>query len=239
MQQTYFSKKQEWRTYKIKEKSFQIEISQDVFPPSEWAERVMECLQVEKNSKVIDIGTGAGVIGIYAALLEADVYATDISSQAIKQSEKNANLNKVSMQYGIGEYFCDFQMKFDLIVANLPQEIIPTEYQIKPKLLSTIKGGMKGNELVLGLLEEAKKYMNKDTKLLLPVCSLSYYLETFRYMEERFSVRLRKVFEVKVKEYVPKYEAFYEELNNEGNIRIFKKNKKWHHLLYIIELQKK
>lgn len=239
MQQTYFSKKEDLRSYNIKEISFPINIRQGVFPPSVWAEKVMECLEVEKNDKVIDIGTGAGVIGIYAALLGADAYGTDTSADAIIQAKENATLNKVSMECGIGSYFCDFQTKFDIIAANLPQEIIPTKYDLNPDLLTTIKGGTKGNELVLGLLEEAPKYMNNDTKLIMPVCSLSFYLETLKYMEENFSVKIRKVFEVEAKEYVFNYEEFYKTLNNEGHIRIFKRANKWYHLLYIVELQKK
>ena len=239
MKSTYFHEESTVSTYQVAGQSFRIEISKDVFPPSEWALRVMEALRVKKNNRVIDIGTGTGVIGIYAALLGGDVFATDTSPAAILQTEKNATLNGVSIASSVGGFFADFEPSFDLIVANLPQEIVPASYPVKEELLATIKGGEKGNEILMDFLRLAPHYMHDYSRVIIPVCSLSFYLETFKYLSRFFEVRLIDVFNIKTKDFVPGFTEEFQQLNAAGHIKLFNRSGTWYYSLYIVELTKK
>ena len=226
------------KTYHIKGHSFTIETAPNVFVPSDWASKMMECLTIPSNCKLIDIGTGTGVIGVYASLLGADVYATDVSAEATVLAHENAVHNGVSMHCYQGQYFADFDMTFDVITVNLPQEIVPLKSDLDRGYISTVRGGDKGNELLIEFLRQAPKHMSRKSKILMPVCSLSYYLDTFRYINQSFEVRLLNVFEVKTKGYVRDFSYMYKTLNEEGYINVFKRENDWFHLLYIMELTK-
>lgn len=239
MKQTYFHEANMILNYQVSDQAFNIEVSKDVFPPSDWARKVMESLSIKKGDRIIDIGTGTGIIGIYAALLGGDVYATDISPEAIKQAKKNASLNGVSLKCSVGEFFAGFEAPFDIIVVNLPQEIVPGDYPINKKLLSTVKGGKKGNEILLKFLRQAPKYMHAQSKIITPVCSLSFYLETFKYLSQSYKVRLLDVFSIKAKEFVPGFIETYQSLHTAGHIKLFNRNGQWLYSLYIVELEKR
>lgn len=239
MKQTYFHEINKILSYQIADRSFKIEVSKDVFPPSDWAKKVMESLSVKKGDRIIDIGTGAGVIGIYAALQGGEVYATDISPEAIEQTKKNAHLNGVSLRCSVGEFFAGFESPFDIIAVNLPQEIVPGDYPISKKLLSTVEGGKKDNEILLEFLRQAPKYMHDNSKIITPVCSLSFYLETFKYLSQSYKVRLLDVFSIKAKEFVPGFIETYQSLHAAGHINLFNRNGQWHYSLYIVELEKR
>ncbi|NLP56671.1 peptide chain release factor N(5)-glutamine methyltransferase [Lutibacter sp. B1] len=79
-----------------------------------------------QNSKlnILDIGTGSGCIAISLAknLPNAEVYAIDISSEAIKIAQKNAKINKVSVNFIETDILKieELQYTFDIIVSNPP-----------------------------------------------------------------------------------------------------------------------
>jgi release factor glutamine methyltransferase len=79
-----------------------------------------------QNSKlnILDIGTGSGCIAISLAknLPNAEVYAIDISSEAIKIAQKNAEINKVSVNFIETDILKieELQYTFDIIVSNPP-----------------------------------------------------------------------------------------------------------------------
>ena len=77
-----------------------------------------------ENKTVIDIGTGTGILSIFAKLKEANhVLALDIFPTALEYARKNAKRNNVEIDFEINnltEYIND---KADIILANLP----PTE----------------------------------------------------------------------------------------------------------------
>lgn len=72
--------------------------------------------------KVLDLGTGSGILALTAAKRGAQVLGLDIDPAAIKEAQKNAEINQVqvdfqlsSLEAGVGP--------FDLIVANLYAEL--------------------------------------------------------------------------------------------------------------------
>ena len=121
---------------------------------------------VKPDFKVLDLGTGSGILAIAASKLGAPkVVALDIDSDAIDNAQKNLKLNKVSnINFRLGGL--NSQVKpnyFDLAVANLNFTQIKTVLnQLKEKVKP------KGTLILSGLLnseEEKIKNLLKSNKL--------------------------------------------------------------------------
>ncbi|WP_033542225.1 50S ribosomal protein L11 methyltransferase [Planococcus sp. CAU13] len=82
---------------------------------------------VQPNQRVIDIGTGSGVLAIGAALLGAkEVHALDLDDIAVKAAGINVKLNKVQDIVSVagGNLVDTIEEPGDVVVANILAEII-------------------------------------------------------------------------------------------------------------------
>ncbi len=199
----------------------------------------LDHIKINKGEKAIDIGTGSGIIGIAAAKVGADVYATDISADIINLAQYNAQQNGVTLKTSVGGYFADFsEENFDVIIANLPQEIIPQSYanQIGECSL-TLDRGSKGNEVLMDFLDILPQHMNEYSRAYVGVYTLSYYLETMHKISSLFQARLLGAKVEGTHDFVANYEQYYSELNASGNICLFKRDDQWKAMAYIFELK--
>jgi len=78
--------------------------------------------RVEPEMKVLDLGTGSGILAIGAAMLGAEARGVDIDGAVIPQAIENARLNGVSPRFEIGS-LGDLEGPFDVVVANLYAEL--------------------------------------------------------------------------------------------------------------------
>ena len=90
---------------------------------------------------ILDIGTGSGCIAISLAknLKNAIVYAIDISKEALKVAKKNAELNKINVQFIEADILKTegvSNIKFDVIVSNPPYVRELEKEQMKPNVLN-------------------------------------------------------------------------------------------------------
>lgn len=111
--------------FKIKEKSFHFITDNGVFSKSglDFGSRLLiESVIDSKRNRVLDLGTGYGVIGITYKLFnpEAKVFMTDINQRATNLAQKNAQLNKVEVTVVNGDGFEYVNQAFDLIITNPP-----------------------------------------------------------------------------------------------------------------------
>jgi len=150
--------------------------------------------QSDKSAKlkILDIGTGSGCISISLAknLPDAQVAAIDVSEKALATAYKNAEINKVEVNF-ILENILETEVldeKYDIIVSNPPyvrnlekEEIKPNVLEYEPHLALFVED----NDALLfyrKIAELAKKNLSENGKLYFEI---NQYLgkETVRLLE--------------------------------------------------------
>lgn len=99
----------------------------DVFNPAVFRSSplLVEAVAARVNGadRVLEIGTGTGVIAIQAAMSGATVIATDVNPEAIRCARINAILNRVDgrIDLRLGDLFAPVAgERFDVVVCNPP-----------------------------------------------------------------------------------------------------------------------
>ena len=67
----------------------------DVYEPAEDTFLFAENLDVKEGERVLDVGTGCGLLGILAAKKAWNVVAVDLNPYAIRCAKENSDLNGV------------------------------------------------------------------------------------------------------------------------------------------------
>lgn len=198
-------------------------------------------IKIGQGERVLDIGTGSGVLAIMAAKRGATVEATDTDERAIQSSLKNAVINQVEFKTHFGAMFADCSGTFDVIMANLPNEIVaPSELQkIDQKDAKVFEGGERGNEFILELLEKASNYMTSSSRLYFALHTLTDYHQTLEAALEKYEIRLLSFARLPVKGFISADLDFYKPLNDSGVIHIYSDNGQWYSLGYVYECKLK
>ena len=238
---TYFVSAPELREYTFGKETIDILVTPQVFPLSPHGTQFFQNVVINPRECVIDVGTGTGVFAIAAAKRGAIVDATDISEAAVLLTRENAARNTVSIDCRTGSYFANFERKYDVIIANLPQEIVPPSYRvvIGADLTATMDGGNKGNEILLRFLACAPQYMHEHSRLYVVAYSVADCLGTMKYMTLHYNARLLAVETAPPKEFVEDNLDFFRELNRKGQVHIFEEDDTLMATVYTFELRLK
>ncbi|MFA6073754.1 MAG: 50S ribosomal protein L11 methyltransferase [Candidatus Woesearchaeota archaeon] len=237
---THFINKIETKEYIIKNQQITLKLTPDVFCPSQQGLQFAEHVIAQPHERVLDMGTGTGLLGILAAKQGGIVDVSDTSPNAVKLALENATLNDVLLSGHTGEYFCTPFSTYDYIIANLPQEIITQNYAKKINALNeTINGGKRGNEHLLKFLDCAHQHMTKNSRALIAVGTLTQYLTTLQKINKHYYPKLLDVLTSPAKNFVQDNLEEYLPLIEKGEIGLFKKNNIWQSTILIYELRKK
>ncbi|MBN4072764.1 50S ribosomal protein L11 methyltransferase [Crocinitomix catalasitica] len=114
------------------------------------------------DKKVLDMGTGTGVLAIVAEKLGAAfVYAVDIDKWAVENALQNAELNNCQkIEMALGGHELLEGMKFDLLIANINKNILIEHFSVYSKVLN-----LGGKLLISGFFETDKNELVDQAKL--------------------------------------------------------------------------
>ena len=116
-----------------------------------------------ENPRIADVGTGSGAIAISIALEmpSAEVFASDISSEALEVAHMNARKLGAEVGFTTGNLLGTLQGKFDIIVSNPPYIQSQIIKSLEPEVLRepriALDGGPDGTKVIAPLLEEIQK----------------------------------------------------------------------------------
>ena len=138
--------------------------------PRPETEQLVEFVQSEiydPKSKILDVGTGTGVIALSLArkFPEAQIIGSDISGEALSLACDNAaRLGLTGVEFVQSNLLENISGKFDLIVANLPYISRLDRDELAPEVLRdpevALFAGDRGDELIRQLIESAPAYLH-------------------------------------------------------------------------------
>jgi len=163
-------------------------VCEQVYEPSDDTFLLMDNLSVNENDSILEIGTGTGLISIFAATTANKVVSTDISPLAINCARKNFELNGLLSKSDIrlGDLFEPLSKneKFDLILFNPPY--LPSDPQEKDDPLTrSWNGGPTGREITDKFLANFDKFLKKNGKIFLIQSSLTNLDITIKNIKEK------------------------------------------------------
>ena len=131
-----------------------------------------ECINKD-NLVLADVGTGSGAIAIALKKEEPslDVYASDISKEALEVAKKNATYNKANINFLEGSMLdplIEKELKLDILVSNPPyiknDEILDNSVKdYEPHV--ALFGGDDGLKFYRLIFKDVNKVMKKDGML--------------------------------------------------------------------------
>ena len=143
--------------------------------PRPETEELVELLVSE--IRILDVGTGSGVIGLSLAVRfpQANVCAIDISEDALSLARENAAQLRLSerVRFQKSDLLENVSERFDLIVANLPYISMQDRHLLAREVLHdpevALFGGPSGDELVRKLIEQAPAHLELGGLLALEI----------------------------------------------------------------------
>ena len=127
--------------------------------------------------RILDVGTGSGVIGLSLAVKfpQANVCAIDISEDPLSLARENSAQLRLSerVRFQKSDLLENVSERFDLIVANLPYISMQDRHLLAREVLHdpevALFGGPGGDELVRKLVEQAPAHLEPGGLLALEI----------------------------------------------------------------------
>jgi len=97
-----------------------IRTERDVYEPAADTELLVRSLRLREGERVLEIGTGTGVVAIHCAKHGCYVTATDVVREALELARDNALQNTVEVDLREGDMFDPVEGSFDVVIFNPP-----------------------------------------------------------------------------------------------------------------------
>ncbi len=151
---------------------------------------------IKKKNKVLELGCGSGIISnyLYKKKFIEKIYASDISNSAIDCSIFNAIQNKAKYEIKKSKLFDNWKdYKFDIIINDISaitSKLNPISgwYDYAPN-----DSGSDGIKFTIKILNEFKKYTNKNGKMIIPIIGLANKKKILSFMKKK-SIKFKKMY---------------------------------------------
>ena len=165
---------------------FIINTHKNVYVPAEDSYLLADNLEIKKGQSVLEIGTGSGIVAMYASRLTDRITVTDINFDACELAGKNFQENNIeNVEILFGNMFEPVEnRKFDVILFNTPY--LPTEEGevLEDTINYAFDGGLKGRKVIDVFLNEVGNHLNDGGIVQLIQSSLSGNEETLSKLDE-------------------------------------------------------
>jgi release factor glutamine methyltransferase len=146
-------------------------------PETEQLVELVESRIDNRESRIVDVGTGSGVIALSLAAKfpEAKVLAVDISDDALALAQENAAMLNLRgrVQFLKSRLLENVEEAFDQIVANLPYISTQDRHTLSREVLHdpevALFAGKRGDELVRALIDQAPTRLRPGGMLALEI----------------------------------------------------------------------
>ena len=165
---------------------FIINTDDNVYVPAEDSYLLADNLEIKKGQSVLEIGTGSGIVAMYASRLTDDITVTDINFDACELARKNFTENGIeNIEILWGNPFEVVEnKKFDVILFNTPY--LPTEDDevLENTINYAFDGGLNGRKVIDLFLNEVGNHLNDGGIVQMIQSSLSGNDETLARLDE-------------------------------------------------------
>ena len=167
-------------------KDFIINTDDNVYIPAEDSYLLAENLEIKENQSVLEIGTGSGIVAMYASRFSDNITVTDINFDACELARRNFEANNIeNIEILFGNLFEVVEnRKFDVILFNTPY--LPTEDDevLENNINYAFDGGLNGRKVIDLFLNEVKNHLNDGGIVQMIQSSLSDNEETLKKFDE-------------------------------------------------------
>ncbi len=144
-----------------------IEECSEVYPPMEDTFLLLESAEVTPGQRVLEMGSGSGLISVHLARAGAQMTAADANPKAVECTRANAARNGVEVSTLVSDLFSNVRDRFDLILFNPPYLAVDEEGDLE----KAWSGGELGVEILSRFLSEAPPFLSRNGSILLLVSS--------------------------------------------------------------------
>jgi release factor glutamine methyltransferase len=146
-------------------------------PETEELVELIESRIEERKSRIVDVGTGSGVIALSLAMRfpEAEILGVDVSDDALTLAQENAvRLNLADrIRFLRSNLLENVDGTFDLVVANLPYISTQDRHTLSREVLHdpavALFASARGDELLRELIAQAPSRLRPDGMLALEI----------------------------------------------------------------------
>ncbi|WP_407423169.1 HemK2/MTQ2 family protein methyltransferase [Methanobrevibacter sp.] len=165
---------------------FILNTDDNVYVPAEDSYLLADNLLIKEGQSVLEIGTGSGIVAMYASKLTDKITVTDINFDACQLAEKNFKANGIeNIEVLFGNLFEPVKnRKFDVILFNTPY--LPTEDSevLEDTINYAFDGGLNGRKVIDAFLNEVRNHLNDGGIVQLIQSSLSGNEETLDILDK-------------------------------------------------------
>ncbi len=156
-------------------------VDENVYEPAEDSFLLAEKLEVKAGDRVLDMGTGCGLLAIVAAEKASKVIAVDVNPHSVHCTLYNAEINNVRDKIEViqGDLFkplCD-SVKFDIIMFNAPY-LPKDEGEPDSWVTRAWSGGLTGRAVIDEFIAQSPVHVDLEGRLFLIQSSMAGVEET-------------------------------------------------------------